>query len=754
MVSVSPLPPAGPITDEAQDRNAGLRPGHGTQDRAHAAPPRARVFTPVPGPLRIGIVGAGYIATWHAAAIRAVSDARLTAVCDTSQGAAQALAQAHGARVFATLADMAAARVCDAVYILSPPDSHAPLALEAIAHGLHVLVEKPVALDADETLRIAQAAAAQGVQFAAGHNFLGTPAYARLRAMHGAGLLGRVATAEVHWCLPLAPLRSGPFGLWLLRQPHNLILELGAHPVSMAVDLFGPLEIRALDLGHPVELSGGGQRHQTWRILARAANAARTEVTIVLSTVETLDDRSLTLRGSSGLVRLDYANDVLTLRRDNTADLVLNPLLAELSHAWSHLREGTVNAVRQLASLNAKSPYGLSFRGLTREFVAAVTQGRRLDGRFDGTAAVNVMQALGDVVALMPPEPAMPAQPELPAPHVRNRTPRPTAVVIGGTGFIGRNLTRALVAKGQDVRVLSRGGTGPFGDIADHVETVPVSLRDTDGLIAAMRGIGTVFNLAKSVDTTWASAVENDVGVAVRVAEAALAAKVGRLVYTGTIASYDMSDRFGTITEATPFGNIDARNIYARSKAECEARLLALHAGQGLPLTIARPGIVVGHGGPLQHWGIGRWHGAGAVRLWGNGRGILPFVLADDVSDGLIRMAAAPAALGQSYNLIGDPMLTARDYFDAIHHRLGARLRVTSGNLTAMWLADGVKWGLKRYALGQREALRASRADWLSRGHLSKFANDRPKADLGWQPEPAREAFLRRAIDEAGLFGF
>ena len=66
-----------------------------------------------------------------------------------------------------------------------------------------------------------------------------------------------------------------------------------------------------------------------------------------------------------------------------------------------------------------------------------------------------------------------------------------------------------------------------------------------------------------------------------------------------------------------------------------------MHHARGLPLVIARPGIVVGPGGPLQHWGIGRWHGPGAVRLWGNGRNVLPFVLVDDVADALVLILAA-----------------------------------------------------------------------------------------------------------------
>lgn len=696
----------------------------------------------VKSPVRVGIIGAGYIATWHADAIKATSEAQVTAVVDPALEAAQGLAAAHGAQAFASVAEMAAAGVCDAVHILTPPNLHHALTLECLEAGLHVLAEKPVALSAAETQEMVDAATKAGKNFAAGHNFLGLPGYERLKAMRDAGELGRVSGADIHWALPLAPLRSGPYGLWLLREPQNLLLELGGHPFSFAVDLFGPLEILSLDLGQPVELSGGGTRHQSWRILARAAEV---EITFTLSMVETYDDRSITLRGSSGMARLDYANDVLTVHRDNTADLVVNPFRKAMGRTWGEFREGFVNLGRQVTSLNQKNPYGLSFRGMNAAVYGALVRGEAVDDRFSGPSAVTVMKGLDDVIALMP---------SVPAPAVATGTPNPKVMVIGGTGFIGRNLTRRLVAQGHDVRVLSRGRFGPFADIADRVETVGVSLRDKAGLVEAMRGMDAVFNLAKSMDNTWEAALENDVGTAVRIAEASQEAGVKRLIYTGTIASYDMSSPMGKITEETGFGDIEQRNMYARSKAECEKRLMAMHAATGLPLVIARPGIVVGEGGPLQHWGIGRWHGAGALRLWGNGRNTLPFVLADDVSDGLIAMMDHDGAVGQSFNLIGEPMLTGRGYFEAIHARLGAKFRMGNGNLTAMWAADGVKWVLKRYALGRKDAVRPSLADWKSRAHYTPFVNDHPKAVLGWAPEADREAFLRRAIDEAGLFGF
>lgn len=692
---------------------------------------------------KVGIIGAGYIADWHADAIAATAGAELSCVVDPNAAAAKAFGAARGVEAYGSVAEMLSKGACEAVHVLTPPDYHRAVAEECLAGGLHVLVEKPVALSGDYVAAMRAAAEAKGVQFAAGHNFLGLPSYLRLKKHLEAGDLGRVSTAEINWCFPLGPLRAGPYGIWLMRETRNLLLELGPHLFAFCQDLFGTPEILHLELSNYVDLPGGGTRPQNWRILARAGGV---DVTFNIALVETYDDRSVTLRGSSAMARLDYANDTLVVTGVNTSDLVLNPLRNALGQSFAHLREGVVNATRQLTSLNQRSPYGLSFRGMCDEVYGAINARRALDARFAGESAEAVLRAIDAVLARLPAEAAV-AKPK--------GKPKPTALVIGGTGFIGRALTRRLAESGTHVRVLSRGKTGPFDDIANRVETVSVSLRDEAGLTEAMSGIEEVYNLAKSDDKTWEAALENDVAVTERITRAAQAAGVTRLVYTGTIASYDMSDPAVTITEDTGFGeDMDARNIYARSKAECEARLMKMHVDTGLAVTIARPGIVVGKGGPLQHWGIGRWHGAGAVKIWGDGKNTLPFVLIDDVVDGLILMAHDPAAIGESFNLIGEPILTARGYFEAIRDSLGAGIRVSQGPLWAFYSADAVKFFLKTKVLRRKGLSRPSYADWKSRAHLSPFDNAKPKRVLGWQPEASESEFVKKAISEAGLFGF
>lgn len=695
--------------------------------------------------IKTAIIGAGYIADWHAQALQSTDDAELVAVCDRSASAAEAFAEAYGLVAYTDLDELLSMDVCDAVHILTPPSSHADLAVKCLEAGKHCFVEKPVALSFEETKRISDAAKAAGKTFAAGHNFMGLPSYERLKVAMRAGDYGKITSAEINWHFPLAPLRSGPFGLWLLKEPKNLLLELGPHLFAFAVDLFGDVEVEYLSLGKPIDLPADTDRPQSWRILARAGDV---DVTFNLSLVETVDDRSVTLRGSGASARLDYANDTLIVQRENASDIVLNPLRKQLDQSFQNLKEGVVNATRQLGSLNRKSAYGLSFQGAFAPFYQSLTDGSPLDDRFSGEAALKVMRAIDDTLAMMPKQKAKPKP-------ASRKKPKPSVLVIGGTGFIGRALTRELVAEGRDVRVLSRGASGPFDDIADRVELYSASLTDKHALAAAMQGIEAVYHLGKSLDTTWEACLKNDVGVTVGIAEAAMEGGVTRFIYTGTIASYDMSDPSESISEHTGFAeDMTDRNLYARSKAKCEEELLKLHDTKGLPLVIARPGIVVGEGGPLQHWGIGRWHGAGAVRIWGPGTNILPFVLIDDVAKGLVLMMNNSDAVGKSFNLVADPMMSARDYFAAIHRELGAKIQVSSGNLTAFWMADAVKYGLKKYALRRHGAIRPSLADWKSRAHFSPFDNGLPKDLLGWEPESDKSRFVQKAITEANLLGF
>src|SRR5215467_10174393 len=90
------------------------------------------------------LVGAGAIAEHHALALANVPNARLMGFVDRDTERARLRAERFGVKTYLSVAEAAADGV-DVAHILVPPAAHAAVALECIEHGMHVLVEKPLA---------------------------------------------------------------------------------------------------------------------------------------------------------------------------------------------------------------------------------------------------------------------------------------------------------------------------------------------------------------------------------------------------------------------------------------------------------------------------------------------------------------------------------------------------------------------------------------------------------------------------------
>src|SRR6202000_2354937 len=96
------------------------------------------------GEYGFGVVGAGVIGAFHAAAIAMVPGARLVAVTDVDPDRAEALTGRHGAGVAADLDALVARDDVDVVAVCVPSGMHAEVGVRAAAAGKHLVVEKPI----------------------------------------------------------------------------------------------------------------------------------------------------------------------------------------------------------------------------------------------------------------------------------------------------------------------------------------------------------------------------------------------------------------------------------------------------------------------------------------------------------------------------------------------------------------------------------------------------------------------------------
>lgn len=131
--------------------------------------------------LKIGIIGAGYIAGVHAGVLARDERVQLAAIYDVVPAAAERLAGSHNATAVATPLEVL--ERSDAVYITTPNTQHVSLAIAAIETGMHVFCEKPLATNVADVERVFEKSKDGPGIFQVGHNRRFAPVYATLKQM-------------------------------------------------------------------------------------------------------------------------------------------------------------------------------------------------------------------------------------------------------------------------------------------------------------------------------------------------------------------------------------------------------------------------------------------------------------------------------------------------------------------------------------------------------------------------------------------
>jgi myo-inositol 2-dehydrogenase/D-chiro-inositol 1-dehydrogenase len=131
--------------------------------------------------VRLGIMGAGYIAGVHAGVLARDARVQITAVYDAVPQNAEALAGSHNATAVATTLELL--ERCDAVFITTPNTQHVSLAIAALETGKHVFCEKPLATNVADAQRVFKQAGESQAVFQVGHNRRFAPVYATLKQM-------------------------------------------------------------------------------------------------------------------------------------------------------------------------------------------------------------------------------------------------------------------------------------------------------------------------------------------------------------------------------------------------------------------------------------------------------------------------------------------------------------------------------------------------------------------------------------------
>jgi len=310
-------------------------------------------------------------------------------------------------------------------------------------------------------------------------------------------------------------------------------------------------------------------------------------------------------------------------------------------------------------------------------------------------------------------------------------------LVTGATGFVGSAIARALLARGERVRVLARPGSNRSNLAGLEVEIAEGRLEDSSSLSRALTGCARLYHAAADY-RLWvpdeAAMLRANVEGTRALMQAAQAAGLERIVYTSSVATLGHLES-GVVDEAVPSDLADMVGPYKRSKFLAEAEVRRMAAETGLPVVIVNPSTPIGPG-DVKPTPTGRMIvEAASGRMPAYLDTGLNLVHVEDVAQGHL-LAMERGRIGERYILGGDN-LPLSEILTRIAGLTGRRPpKVRLPRLPLFPLAFGAElWA--RFRGGEPfltcDGLKMAR--WRM-----YFSSAKAETDLGYQHRPAEQA--------------
>ncbi|GAA4657412.1 Gfo/Idh/MocA family protein [Arthrobacter cryoconiti] len=237
--------------------------------------------------MRLGIIGAGAVAVLHAEGAAVLDGIELTAVCDLRADVGARVAEPWGAAVFTDYRQMLAAGVVDAVVINTPHSLHKEMVLAAAAHGIHVLVEKPMATTLADCVAMEEACVRANVVMVVGliQHFMGEKI--ALSAELCSGRLGKVLMIHDYRSTDYRPAARPAWFFDRAISGGGAFINIGAHCLDRSIWIGGAPAVRIAAstlnrFGAPVETDG------TMEIVLE--NGVQVRISIVSDTPHHVDE--------------------------------------------------------------------------------------------------------------------------------------------------------------------------------------------------------------------------------------------------------------------------------------------------------------------------------------------------------------------------------------------------------------------------------------------------------------------------------
>jgi predicted dehydrogenase/nucleoside-diphosphate-sugar epimerase len=667
-------------------------------------------------PVCVALIGCGAISRqFHLPILAGHDGVRLTALVDRDLKRAGELAAAYGVETVLDDVDRLGPDLADAAVVATPPFHHAPCSIGLARRGMHVLVEKPMAITTADARAMADAARTAGVVLTVGHFRRLFPAVRLLRSALEGGALGRpvgfdVAEGDTYtWGLAtLSNLRKDQGG-------GGVLIDIGSHVLDLLLYFFpGPWEV----LEYRDNALGGVETDCRLRLRLHHGDMP------VDGHVELSRTRKL-----RSTLRVVCEHGTLELRTGERYKLAVIP--RELTSTDPDREEP--RDVRVEASW-ADEPEAVgyeAFRAEIDDWLNAIRTGS--ESKLSADSALRTVSLIEECYRRAEWLEERWVQEGLPklglAPAVNgaqskaNCSALPRRVLVtGASGFIGCRVTEVLrLGHGCEVQALVHSPSSAVRLARLPVEMIQGDLKSPADAARAVEGCDAVVHCAIGTAYGQRREIFNvTVGGTRNLADAARAAGVRRFVHLSSIAVHG-NDVSGILDETTPI-RPPRGDDYSESKAEAE-EVIRRAARNGLPALILRPGNVYG---PFSKTFVVRpmqYLAREALVLAGSTDTPSNTVYVDNLVHAIVSALKAPAeaADGRAFTISDGDDWSWGDFYGYFADRLGRELRSAPPDAVAATRSGWTPFGwLRSWTRGSVDLVTSAEFRALGKRFLAK----------------------------------